>query len=129
MQCPKCKRSMIVLEVQEIEIDHCLECGGVWLDGGELELLLEGAEERDALLSSMAIDTATSEKKIKCPLCSKKMDKVLCGTGTKVLIDRCSANDGIWFDKGELNEIMEMGVFHGDTRVYDILNSIFREKK
>ncbi len=73
MHCPVCKQSMIVLEVEEIEVDHCLSCGGVWLDGGELELLLEGAKEKDALLSSLAIDTAASEKKLKCPICSKKM--------------------------------------------------------
>ena len=27
---------MITLELQEVEIDHCIECGGIWLDSGEL---------------------------------------------------------------------------------------------
>ena len=41
MDCPVCKDAMIVMELNEVEIDHCLSCSGIWLDAGELELLLE----------------------------------------------------------------------------------------
>ncbi len=40
MNCPVCKEPMIVLELDEVEIDHCISCGGIWLDAGELELLI-----------------------------------------------------------------------------------------
>ncbi len=40
MDCPVCKNAMITLELQEVEIDYCIDCGGIWLDAGELELLL-----------------------------------------------------------------------------------------
>ena len=46
MDCPVCKNSaMIVLELDEVEVDYCTECEGIWLDEGELELLL-GDEAR-----------------------------------------------------------------------------------
>ena len=41
MDCPVCKNAMIVLELDEVEVDYCADCRGVWLDSGELELLLE----------------------------------------------------------------------------------------
>ena len=37
MDCPVCKSAMITMELTEVEIDHCLDCGGIWLDAGELE--------------------------------------------------------------------------------------------
>jgi len=31
---------MMVLELNEVEVDFCSRCGGVWLDSGELEAVL-----------------------------------------------------------------------------------------
>ncbi len=39
MLCPVCGKEMLVLEFELVEIDHCAECGGVWLDSGELALI------------------------------------------------------------------------------------------
>ncbi len=125
MKCPHCKKSMIVLELDKIELDHCLECGGIWLDGGELELLLDAADDKEQLLASLNIDRNAKEKRIKCPICSKKMEKALCGLQKAVRIDKCKNGDGLWFDKGELNEIIAMGTFQSDARVFDLLNDIF----
>jgi len=43
MICPACKNDMIVVEHEDIELDYCTNCNGVWFDSGELELLLEAA--------------------------------------------------------------------------------------
>lgn len=45
MDCPVCHNAMITLELAQVEIDHCVECGGIWLDGGELEALIGDKEE------------------------------------------------------------------------------------
>ena len=42
MRCPACDQAMVILEYQGIELDHCVACGGCWLDAGELGLLLTG---------------------------------------------------------------------------------------
>ena len=39
MNCPACKEALIVLELDEVEIDHCLSCQGIWLDAGELQVV------------------------------------------------------------------------------------------
>lgn len=41
MNCPVCKDEvMIILELDEIEVDYCGFCKGVWLDEGELEEII-----------------------------------------------------------------------------------------
>ena len=128
MDCPVCKEPMIVLELNEVETDHCVACGGIWLDAGELELLLEDSDEKDKLLSSFQVDKVTKEKSVKCPICLKKMNKVLWGTTDKIRIDECRKNDGLWFDKGELEEMMRVGSADKDSRVLDLLKDIFGKK-
>lgn len=42
MLCPACKtESLAISNRQEIEIDYCPKCRGVWLDRGELDKLIE----------------------------------------------------------------------------------------
>ena len=129
MNCPACREPMVVLELDEVEIDHCAACGGIWLDGGELELLLEAADEKDKLLTSFDADKAAKEKNRKCPICLKRMEKVLCGTEKKIRIDRCRKNDGIWFDKGELEVVLETAGLDGNDKVLNLLKDMFGRKK
>lgn len=37
MKCPKCGADLQTVEYQDIHIDRCTECNGVWLDDGELD--------------------------------------------------------------------------------------------
>jgi uncharacterized protein len=39
MQCPRCDGRLNETKVEEVTIDTCDTCGGVWLDSGELEQL------------------------------------------------------------------------------------------
>ncbi len=106
MDCPACKNAMITLELEDVEIDYCTDCGGIWLDAGELELLVGKAQEAKQLLDSFKVDTHAGEKPRKCPICLKKMQKIIVGPSTPVLlIDKCPRGDGLWFDKGELQDI------------------------
>jgi uncharacterized protein len=42
VKCPHCKDTVLVMsERQGVEIDHCPQCRGVWLDRGELDKLIE----------------------------------------------------------------------------------------
>jgi Zn-finger nucleic acid-binding protein len=48
MTCPRCRTEPLVeRERREICVDMCGECGGVWLDRGELQRMIDRAiEER-----------------------------------------------------------------------------------
>ncbi len=41
MLCPACKTDLVMTERQNIEIDYCPKCRGVWLDRGELDKIIE----------------------------------------------------------------------------------------
>lgn len=128
MDCPVCKEPMIVLELDEVEVDHCISCGGIWLDAGELELLLGDAAQKDDFLSSFEIDETSGERARRCPLCSRRMEKISVGRDKSVRIDRCRKNDGIWLDGGELEELIKMSGFGRDSRVLSLLRDMFARK-
>jgi Zn-finger nucleic acid-binding protein len=128
MKCPVCNELMIVLELDQIEIDYCTECEGIWLDGGELELLLEEASGKEKLLSSFKVDDSSGEKKVRCPICLKKMEKVLAGSDKKILLDRCKNHHGLWFNKGELLEVVKRGSIDEENKILTLLKEIFKHK-
>jgi Zn-finger nucleic acid-binding protein len=44
MRCPTCDDVTLVISSREgIEIDHCPQCRGVWLDRGELDKIIDRA--------------------------------------------------------------------------------------
>ena len=40
MKCPVDGTTLLLTERQDVEIDYCPECRGVWLDRGELDKLV-----------------------------------------------------------------------------------------
>jgi len=119
---------MITLELEDVEIDFCCDCSGIWLDAGELEMLLGDARQAAELLASFSPDPNCTEKPRKCPICLKKMKKVLVGTGEpKLLLDKCAAGDGLWFDKGELTDILSKAELDKDNKIPTLLADIFGE--
>ena len=109
MKCPIDKSDMIVVEHEKIEVDHCLRCSGVWFDSGELELLVsllkaEGASSLTELLVPQS--ARATESRRKCPICGRRMDKDWLGEEPKVLVDSCPRGDGLWFDSGELHQVL-----------------------
>ena len=126
MNCPVCKNEpMIVLELDEIEIDHCMSCKGIWLDAGELELLLGTDSETVEFLNSFTSDISAKERKLKCPICNKKMEKILVIGEKKITIDKCKNDHGIWFDAGELEDVLNMGTLGKDNKVLNLLRDMF----
>ena len=39
MKCPHCGANLTPVVMRGVQIEHCPECEGIWLDRGELELL------------------------------------------------------------------------------------------
>jgi len=111
MICPGCKSDMIVVEHSNIELDYCLNCHGVWFDSNELELFLKSIklDTPDLLLSHIleSVEAETKEKKRRCPICRRKMKKTKIGDRPKILIDACTRRDGLWFDGGEVYQLVK----------------------
>jgi len=122
---------MIVVEHENIELDYCVNCSGVWFDAGELELLVETMELEGTSLSLDDILTSpeaeSAEKKRKCPICGTKMKKATVGHEPEVLIDVCSRGDGLWFDSGEVGQLITQLTDKSDSqgRVITFLGEVF----
>jgi len=126
LDCQVCKNAMVTLELAEVEIDYCTICGGIWLDASELELLMGSGEKAKQLLDSFKIEPDCTEKPGKCPICLKKMQKISVGLSAKpVLIDKCPKADGLWFDRGELQEILNMAQLDKDNKIQKLLAEMF----
>ncbi|MFC1860341.1 zf-TFIIB domain-containing protein [Chloroflexota bacterium] len=136
MICPVCKSDMIVVEYHNIELDYCTECKGVWFDSGELELLLRSyqAEGVEPFLENFtnSPDARSSEKKRKCPICRRRMDKKVIGEHSRLLIDMCGEGHGLWFDGGEIAQLIsqlvgEPQVTKGsENEVISFLEEVFK---
>ena len=117
---------MITLELADVEVDHCIDCGGIWLDVGELELLLGQPQQAKTLLDSFKTSTCCTEKVRKCPICLEKMQKISVGFSAPVLLlDKCQRGDGLWFDKGELQDILDRAQLDQDNKIQKLLADIF----
>lgn len=133
MICPVCKVPAIVVEQNQVELDYCARCHGVWFDAGELELLLDNIELGGHGLSHEGIlnlpEVKTSEKKRRCPICSHNMKKVHIGHEPQVLIDACPQGHGLWFDKGEVSQLAhQLGKAGGTAaeKIASFLGDVFK---
>jgi Zn-finger nucleic acid-binding protein len=125
MNCVTCNEPMVVLELQEVEIDCCLACGGIWLDAGEIELLVASKAKVDTLLSQMGKGRNRQHGKRKCPICLKAMDIITIGSTDKVKIDHCRRGHGLWFDRGELETVLTIFDADDHSAIRGLLNSMF----
>jgi len=102
------EETLITLELDGVEIDHCIVTGGTWLDAGELEEITKRAGVEPGNLSQ-ALERAKSKGRgpRRCPRCGRKMERVDVGGKIRVEIDRCRRGHGLWFDKGELKALIE----------------------
>lgn len=41
MNCPVCNETLLLANRQDVEIDYCPKCRGIWLDRGELDKIIE----------------------------------------------------------------------------------------
>ena len=116
MVCPVCEKEMLVLEFELLEIDHCAECGGVWLDSGELALIGQRARTGGGQASALhgelltALESGQGEPdstrpKRRCPVCRKRLLRART-TGRSIHVGKCPRGDGLWFEAGSLQAVI-----------------------
>lgn len=45
MKCPNCGVNLLMTDRNGVEIDYCPDCRGIWLDRGELDKIIERANQ------------------------------------------------------------------------------------
>jgi Zn-finger nucleic acid-binding protein len=95
---------MIVFGLEGVEIDRCLDCGGTWLDAGELDQIGALAGLKPGRLTA-ALEKGGGEKhgERRCPRCPGRL-RVL--KVENVELDRCPHGHGLWFDAKEIETLI-----------------------
>lgn len=101
---------MLIVEFDEIELDTCPGCRGIWFDAQELGQLFElvKAPEHACELEQQLERLARVSARRTCPRCRRKLDPVRApGSNENLILDQCSRGDGLWFDEGELESLLQ----------------------
>ena len=111
ISCPACANEMEKRTVEEVVIDHCADCNGVWLDKSELEQLAQKfvSPERIQPAGESAKKSnrnQTGHPYRKCPRC-KQLMLVKNYKKSGVMIDVCGYH-GLFFDDGEVSRAIKM---------------------
>jgi Zn-finger nucleic acid-binding protein len=112
MNCPRCSAALVDEKYEDIPVDRCSSCHGIWLDSDEIGQILESREKkfnpelvRKTLREAKAgVAQGASSKPILCPICSKPMGLLNFSYSSGVIIDICSEH-GLWFDQEELEQV------------------------
>jgi Zn-finger nucleic acid-binding protein len=130
--CPVCLGSHLektrVGRGQDLELDHCRRCGGVWFELGEIQRLRHqpsrtfwnrvsphSPDARTLCHSCHApIDrnapectSCGSRNTIDCPVCQQALEPQ---TYQDIRLDVCNSCRGVWFDHSELAAIWKLSL-------------------
>jgi Zn-finger nucleic acid-binding protein len=113
--CPRCSVPLQTIDLQldgKFLIERCGHCFGLFFDPGELEALLDASVTNVFGINRSQLDALNDAGSqphydaiyVKCPICSKIMNRVNFGFKSGVIIDRCR-DHGVWLDAGELRRL------------------------
>lgn len=132
LSCPTCLGVMMnklkPVRDDDLVLDYCRRCGGVWFDAGEVDALRsaspkglgtgvslrEGAFRMPCHQCHAPIDRNTPacpscgwKNRLECPSCQRPLERV---ERAGLVLDVCRTCRGVWFDNHELAEIWNLEV-------------------
>lgn len=119
MDCPRCNDEMTVLEADDVSLQRCQECSGVFIDPTDLNRLL--LRNNLPILDRLGGRENLEEISVTCPECSVDMTVIEGEDKRGLKYEACESCGGIWIDLEE--EEAEMG--HVEAAIVDL----FREMR
>ncbi len=115
--CPKCPGKLEPVKVENVGLDYCDSCEGLWFDAGELKKALSrdsfhidvpdlDDEKFDGSEITGPIEELLKSKPARCPICDGHPElerKKVARSGIELFTDNCSQCGGVWLDGGEIN--------------------------
>lgn len=104
--CPKCKTEMAREMIGAIEVDKCVNCGGIWFDTNELKMVLDiyNTSRIDKNENLLSLENNT-KRIINCPVDGSQMVAFENLKSDRVSYESCPACSGTYLDSGELEEL------------------------
>ncbi|MEE4173422.1 MAG: zf-TFIIB domain-containing protein [Xanthomonadales bacterium] len=109
MICPKCAGETELAVYDEVKVDRCQGCGGLWFDSGELAEL-----RQDTWMADYVLDTGDAKvgkrfnrvDHIKCPQCGSLMNEEFDADQPHIMYEQCPEGHGTFLDAGEFTDLV-----------------------
>ena len=139
MHCPKDKIPCNTKQLEDINIDVCPKCDGVWMEQSEVRSLTRHISRPylsyvDEILAEWEVvenkgtipDDFWSEDKLVCSKDGTQMKKHYFA-GSHIGVDQCHTCKGFWFDGGELHAVAKY--FEPNPALDNAWQEFLRDKK
>jgi Zn-finger nucleic acid-binding protein len=122
--CPKCRAAMEPVTYQDITVDRCTACHGLWFDILEQRRLREraGSEVIDdgAPAAAPSAPSAAPATRLACPRCTAPMTRLRDVDNRSIEYEYCAVCNGAFFDAGEFRQ-------YKDASFLGTLRGLFRK--
>jgi len=105
MKCPKCDTELEKKAYRGMEVDHCGNCGGMWLDLQELDQLEDLAFDEDELKGTAMVSSTPTDRR--CPHCGSQLQRFKYRFHSLEL-EFCENKHGYWLDDDEEKRVLEL---------------------
>jgi len=116
MRCVKCEGNLVTVRIEDVDVDQCDRCAGIWFDSHELERILR-REHIEPLLGRAKPRAGQGsearrgrappnddDRRGHCPRCKGEGYLVrIAGPKAAIHIDTCALCGGKWLDGGEID--------------------------
>ena len=125
MRCPKCQSDFEAVTYENVEVDRCIGCGGIWFDALEKEDI-----ERFKNAGSIDVGDKRVGKKynamwnVNCPKCEVTMLRMADQTQFHVVFESCPTCFGSFFDAGEFKDLSKLTFVERFKKMVDIWLSV-----
>jgi Zn-finger nucleic acid-binding protein len=100
---------MEIASYDEIKVDRCTQCHGLWFDTGELEALRNDIWMADYILDPGDAKVGKKYNKIvaiHCPECEVDMKQEFDEEQPHIIYETCPAGHGTYLDAGEFTDLV-----------------------
>lgn len=112
-KCPRCKVVLKPGKIAGVGMGECPQCAGLWVGIESLRRICAEQEKQSEVLGAATLkphsEGMKAEEKIRylpCPVCHVMMNRTNFAHCSNVVVDVCRQH-GTWFDKDELQRIVE----------------------
>jgi len=106
--CPRCDAPLGARTYSDLRVNECDSCGGMFLSPEAVNRVIAQRDVSSGLALELPRHTVICETEvhyIRCPECGVFMNRNAFGRVSGVIVDVCRKH-GVWFDAGELAEVL-----------------------
>ncbi len=104
MKCPIDQAELRTEKLEEMDVDRCPTCLGMWLDYPELDAIEDSVMTDDHGKGTMVWNPVQTE--LLCPVCGEKMNTFDYRL-ERLQIEVCPKGHGFWLDRGEEERVVK----------------------